>query len=342
MNEGPVFPNRFPAGTVANYLAENNSVASNISTGAWRAPRSNFVAGAEQSFIDEVAEAAGKDPIDFRLALFDKAINNPVGEDNDYDPERYAGVLKLVKEKCGWGQDLPGVYRGVSAYYCHNSYVAQVVDVVKADVAREPLHHPVEPHVARRFQRCPVVLPCLRSHDMHALEAVLRKEKIAAERRGDRGSVDPKRRDPGPEVVEQRLRALDAVGAVPAFKMALRCIAPGGRVGVLGVYGAERAEVLTDISNRIKEQGKELAETEAQDSGGLIMRTFSDVFMGAKFLRSMANYVRFRRADGSTGAGLLEGERHDRARRALKHGRILRRRPARAKFAGGQTSSTPR
>ena len=127
---GPVFPNRFPAGAVSNYLAENHNVPSNISTGAWRAPRSNFVAGAEQSFLDEVAEAAGKDPIDFRLALFDRAINNPVGEENDYEPERYAGVLKLVKEKCGWGQELPGVHRGVSAYFCHNSYVAQVVDVV--------------------------------------------------------------------------------------------------------------------------------------------------------------------------------------------------------------------
>ncbi len=130
MNEGPLFVNRFPAGTVSNYLAENKSVESNVSTGAWRAPRSNFVAGAEQSFIDEVAEAAGKDPIDFRLELFDKAINNPVGNDNDYEAERYAGVLKLVKEKSGWGKDMPGVYRGVSAYFCHNSYVAQVVDVV--------------------------------------------------------------------------------------------------------------------------------------------------------------------------------------------------------------------
>lgn len=130
MNEGPVFANRFPAGTVSNYLAENKSVETNISTGAWRAPRSNFVAGAEQSFMDEVAEAAGKDPIDFRLELFEKAINNPVGEENDYEADRYAGVLKLVKEKSGWGQEMPGVYRGVSAYFCHNSYVAQVVDVV--------------------------------------------------------------------------------------------------------------------------------------------------------------------------------------------------------------------
>jgi isoquinoline 1-oxidoreductase beta subunit len=64
------------------------------------------------------------------LELFERAINNPVGEENDYDAERYAGVLKLVKEKSKWGQDTPGVYRGVSAYFCHNSYVAQVVDVV--------------------------------------------------------------------------------------------------------------------------------------------------------------------------------------------------------------------
>jgi len=126
----PVFANRFPAGAVDNYLAENHTLESNISTGAWRAPRSNFIAGAEQAFLDEVAEAAGKDPIEFRLELFERAINDPVGEDNDYDAKRYAGVLKLVREKSNWSQSTPGVYRGVSAYFCHNSYVAQVVDVV--------------------------------------------------------------------------------------------------------------------------------------------------------------------------------------------------------------------
>lgn len=126
----PVFADRYPAGAVDNYLAENHTQESNISTGAWRAPLSNFIAYAEQAFLDEVAEAAGKDPIEFRLELFDRAIQNPVGKDNDYDPERYAGVLKLVKEKANWGQETPGVHRGVSAYFCHNSYVAQVVDVV--------------------------------------------------------------------------------------------------------------------------------------------------------------------------------------------------------------------
>ena len=72
--------NRFPAGTVDNYLAEEWFIESNITIGAFRAPRSNFLAGAEQSFLDEIAEAAGKDPIEFRLQLLERAKNDPVGE----------------------------------------------------------------------------------------------------------------------------------------------------------------------------------------------------------------------------------------------------------------------
>lgn len=127
--ESPLFANRFPAGAIENYLAEEWALQSNISVGAFRAPRSNFIAGAEQSFLDELAEAMGKDPIDFRLELLKKAEEKAVGETNDYDASRYAGVLKLVKEKSGWGKETPGVYRGVSAYFCHNSYVAQVLDM---------------------------------------------------------------------------------------------------------------------------------------------------------------------------------------------------------------------
>ena len=128
--EGPVFPNRFPAGTIENYSAEKIAAKTNVTTGAWRAPESHFTAGAEQSFLDEVAELAGKDPIEFRLQLFDRAKNNPVGEKYDYDADRYAGVLKLVKEKSNWGVSQSGVYRGVAAYFCHSSYVAEVVDMV--------------------------------------------------------------------------------------------------------------------------------------------------------------------------------------------------------------------
>lgn len=105
MTESALEENRFPAGTVDNYLAEAWSINSNITIGAFRAPRSNFMAAVEQSFLDEVAEAAGKDPIEFRLELLDRARKKPVGERNDYNADRYAGVLELVREKSGWGKE---------------------------------------------------------------------------------------------------------------------------------------------------------------------------------------------------------------------------------------------
>lgn len=132
--EHPIHANRFPAGAVDNYLAEGWQIPSNITIGAFRAPRSNFNAAAEQSFLDEVAEAMGKDPIDFRLELLKRAKENPVGKNNDYDADRYAGILKLVKEKSGWGKPENNKFkRGVAAYFCHASYAAHVVDMVVKD-----------------------------------------------------------------------------------------------------------------------------------------------------------------------------------------------------------------
>src|SRR5690606_31762766 len=64
-----------------------------------------------------------------RLELLERAKTDPVGERNDYDPARYAGVLELVREKSNWKETPQGVHRGVSAYFCHNSYVAEVVDL---------------------------------------------------------------------------------------------------------------------------------------------------------------------------------------------------------------------
>lgn len=131
--EHPLEANRFPAGAVDNYLAESWTINSNITQGSFRAPRSNFIAAAEQSFLDELAATAGKDPIAFRMELLQKAQQNPVGKDNDYDAKRYAAVLQLVKEKSNWGTKQPNVHRGVAAYFCHNSYVAHVVDIQLKD-----------------------------------------------------------------------------------------------------------------------------------------------------------------------------------------------------------------
>lgn len=132
--EHPIHANRFPAGAVDNYLAEGWQIPSNITIGAFRAPRSNFNAAAEQSFLDELAEAMGKDPIALRLDLLQRAKEKPVGKNNDYDPDRYRGVLTLVRDKSNWNK--PGsekYHRGVAAYFCHNSYAAHVVDMLTRD-----------------------------------------------------------------------------------------------------------------------------------------------------------------------------------------------------------------
>jgi isoquinoline 1-oxidoreductase beta subunit len=150
--ENPIHANRFPAGAIDNYLAEGWEIPTNVTIGAFRAPRSNFNAAAEQSFLDELAELMGKDPIDFRLELLKRAKENPVGKNNEYDADRYAGVLKLVKEKSGWNNAGNNKYsRGVAAYFCHNSYAAHVVDVVKKDG---------QPYVERVFSAvdCGVVI----------------------------------------------------------------------------------------------------------------------------------------------------------------------------------------
>ena len=132
--ENPVHANRFPAGAVDNYLVEGWEIPSNITVGAFRAPRSNFNAAAEQSFLDELAEAMGKDPIQMRLDLLKRAKENPVGKNNEYDAARYVGVLELLKEKSGWGKpENAGKKRGVAAYFCHNSYAGHVVDLVMRD-----------------------------------------------------------------------------------------------------------------------------------------------------------------------------------------------------------------
>lgn len=117
----------FPSGAVENVLIETIEHASSITTNAWRAPITNFLAYAEQSFLDEVALAVGKDPVDFRLELLNRAKTKPVGE-LGYDVDRMLGVVKMAKEKSNWGKN-PSVKQGFSVYFSHKSYVAQVADI---------------------------------------------------------------------------------------------------------------------------------------------------------------------------------------------------------------------
>ena len=129
MNAGnPTREDNFPSGAVDNLLIDSVEHKSPITTGAWRAPITNFLAFAEQSFLDEVALAAGKDPVQFRLEMLDKAKKTPVGAIK-YDIDRMKAVIELAAEKSGWGKK-KGVSQGFSVYFSHRSYVAQVGEVV--------------------------------------------------------------------------------------------------------------------------------------------------------------------------------------------------------------------
>ena len=127
-----LIPNFFPAGAVENYQVDTANYQSNITTGAWRAPYTNFLAFAEQSFFDEIAETMGVDRIQLHLDLLQK-VKGTTDERIQYSPERLEGVIKMVVEKSNWGNAEAGVYQGFSAYYCHNSHVAEVADIVMED-----------------------------------------------------------------------------------------------------------------------------------------------------------------------------------------------------------------
>ncbi len=120
--------NWFPAGGIENYKIESHNLDSNITTGAWRAPITNFLAIAEQSFFDELAQEMQVDAVQLRLDILERAKNNPVGE-IDYEPEKMIGVINLAAEKGNWSNPESGVSKGFSCYYSHNTYVAEVADV---------------------------------------------------------------------------------------------------------------------------------------------------------------------------------------------------------------------
>ena len=124
-----LIPNFFPAGAIENYQVDVANYKSNITTGAWRAPYTNFLAFAEQSFFDELAEMMDVDRIQLRLDLLQN-VKGTTDERIEYSPERMEKVIKTAVEKSGWGNQPEGVYQGFVNYYCHNSHVAEVADVV--------------------------------------------------------------------------------------------------------------------------------------------------------------------------------------------------------------------
>ena len=123
----------FPAHFLANFKLEVTYLPLGVPTGPLRAPGSNALAWVMQSFIDELAHAAGRDPVQFRLALLGDPRLVPWPGDKragGYDAGRMAGVLKLVAEKSGWGRALAqGSGLGVAFHFSHLGYFAEVAEV---------------------------------------------------------------------------------------------------------------------------------------------------------------------------------------------------------------------
>jgi isoquinoline 1-oxidoreductase beta subunit len=120
-----------------NLRIEYTLAESSVPRAWWRSVEHSSSGYVVESFIDELAAAAGQDPLAFRMKLIggDRKIPQ-FGEDKEppLDTARLKGVLQLAAEKAGWGKPLPkGQGRGIATFYSFNSYTAAVAEVSVKD-----------------------------------------------------------------------------------------------------------------------------------------------------------------------------------------------------------------
>ncbi|MFQ5512442.1 MAG: xanthine dehydrogenase family protein molybdopterin-binding subunit [Candidatus Krumholzibacteriia bacterium] len=127
-----VFPDAIPAGLVPNFRLAYSPADTGVPTGAWRGPGKNSNTFVDQCFLDEVAHAAGADPVAFRRRLLGEARDMPYRDHGGptYNTGRLKTVLEVAATKSNWGGRLPGSQgRGVAAHFMFGAYVAQVAEV---------------------------------------------------------------------------------------------------------------------------------------------------------------------------------------------------------------------
>jgi isoquinoline 1-oxidoreductase beta subunit len=134
----PSGPESFPRGFVENYWAfRDESMPFGVPTGAMRAPSTNGVSFVMNGFMDEIAIAAGKDPLQYRLDLLNSPTSykppaNRTGFGAPFNADRARAVLEAVRDMSDWNNrsKLPkGTGKGVALQYAHSGYVAYVAQV---------------------------------------------------------------------------------------------------------------------------------------------------------------------------------------------------------------------
>jgi isoquinoline 1-oxidoreductase subunit beta len=133
-----MMPNSFPAGRVPNLSYGASLIETGVPMGPLRAPAENALVWVFQSFIDELAYAAGKDPLQFRIELLGKKEKLP---GDGVDTGRCIGVLEKVRQMSGWGRKLPKrTGLGVAFSLCHGGYAAEVVEAAVAADGKIAIH----------------------------------------------------------------------------------------------------------------------------------------------------------------------------------------------------------
>lgn len=120
----------FPLLNIGNARGTRTSLPIKTPTGPWRAPGANTMSWPVQSFIHELAHAAGRDHVEFLLEIMGEPRWFQQGNVRSLNTGRAAGVIKLAAEKAGWGKTLPpGRALGLSFHFCHAAHVAEIAEV---------------------------------------------------------------------------------------------------------------------------------------------------------------------------------------------------------------------
>jgi isoquinoline 1-oxidoreductase beta subunit len=129
---GNIGPTEFPSRFVPNFQLDYSIIQSGVPTGFLRAPGSNALAFVMQSFLDELANAGGADPLQLRIDM----LSNTTPETAEF-AGRVRGVLEQVREVSDWKNrgSLPkGTGKGVAFHFSHRGYFAEVVQATVSKI----------------------------------------------------------------------------------------------------------------------------------------------------------------------------------------------------------------